>query len=374
MVPTKELREGYDAARIVQEAAILKHGTIRAEVPEELEKYYGYERMLEHILHKGRPKTDRTGTGTVGVHGYQLHFDLADGFPLITTKKVYLKAVIEELLWFIKGETNIRSLAQKKVRIWNDWPYAKYEAAMKERGETPLSMPEFVEQIVASEGFANEWGDLGPVYGAQWRKWKDPNGGTIDQLQTAINQLRKQAEKGVINRRVIVVAWNPADIGKMALPACHCFFQFHTQLMTFEERLAYFLELHEKSASYAEDMDDEALDAAGAPVFKLDLQLYQRSCDTLLGVPFNIASYALFLMMVARSVNMKPNVFIHDFGDLHIYHNHFEQVVLQLSRTPYAYPKMKISKRNQGIDDFVYEDFKLVDYVSHPVIEASVAV
>jgi thymidylate synthase len=375
MVSTKELRGGSNIAKGLQQAAINAHKQNKVNVPPELKKFYGYEEMLRYVLLNGVPKTDRTGTGTIGVHGYQLRFDLDNGFPLITTKKIFTKALIEELLWFIRGETNIRSLAKKGVRIWDDWPYVKYEHILKDRKETPLSMPEFVAKIVESEDFAKEWGDLGPVYGAQWRNWKSPEGIFIDQLDIAIQQLKKQHEKGTINRRVIVVAWNPADIGKMALPACHCFFQFHTQLMTLEERLSNYLQMIGKSAAYGEDLDDDYLDSVNAPIFKLDLQMYQRSCDIFLGVPFNIASYSLLLMMVARVTNMKAGTFIHDFGDLHLYSNHFDQVVLQLSRLPYVYPKMEIDLRDQGtIDDFIYEDFKLVGYESHPLIKASVAV
>ncbi len=382
-VKTKELREGRDILNSSADSARKKHELTKASVPGELKKFYGYEEMLGHVLRYGVPKADRTGTGTTGVHGYQLRFDLENGFPMVTTKKVFLKAVTYELLWLLKGDTNIRYLAQNGVKIWNDWPYKNYRESTSFLGET---MDEFVQKIIEDESFSKKWGDLGPVYGKQWRNWKTPQleaydeGYTylrIDQIQVAIDQLKREQETGVMNRRVIVVAWNPADINDMSksgLPPCHCFFQFHSSLMSLEERRSHWAKKNNQVFSWSQEMGDDELDAAGAPFLKLDLQLYQRSCDIFLGVPFNIASYALLLMMVAQVTNMKPGEFIHDYGDLHIYSNHLDQVVEQLSRIPYPYPTIVIANRGQGIDGYMYSDFQIENYQCHPSIQGDVAV
>lgn len=406
---TKEFRNGREVALATRDKALALHGKNGTIISPGMEKYYGYETMLRHVLTNGQPKTDRTGTGTIGVHGYQERFDLKNGFPLITTKKVKFDLILHELLWLVRGETNIKYLVENNVSIWSDWPLKYYNQKRREDAQfhasvsgadiaeheadaiQDISMQEFHEKILHEPGFAEQWGELGPVYGKQWRAWETPKTKlvpavsgpgqnvivTIDQLQVAIDQLKRENETGIMNRRVIVVAWNPADIEEMAksgLPPCHCFFQFHTVLMSLEERQEYFAELLGKHISYTQDMDDDALDAAGAPALKLDLQLYQRSCDIFLGVPFNIASYSLLLMMVAQVVNMKPGTFIHDYGDLHIYLNHLDQVVEQLSKEPFAYPTMKIANRNQSIDGFSVGDFELVNYQSHKYIKADVAV
>ncbi|MBO4294757.1 MAG: thymidylate synthase [Alphaproteobacteria bacterium] len=258
-----------------------------------------YLDLLQDIMDNGVDKTDRTGVGTRSVFGRQMRFDLSKGFPLVTTKKVHLKSIIHELLWFIKGDTNIKYLQDNGVRIWNEW--------------------------------ADENGDLGPVYGAQWRNW---NNDGIDQLADVIERIKKTPN----DRRLIVTAWNPSQIGQMKLPPCHMMFQFYV--------------------------------ANG----KLSCMLYQRSCDMFLGVPFNIASYALLTMMIAQVCDLQPGEFIHTLGDTHIYHNHFEQVKEQLSHTPLPLPQMKINPLIKDINDFKYEDFELIGYESYGTIKAQVAV
>ena len=261
-----------------------------------------YLDLIDRVLSEGVRKEDRTGTGTISVFGHQMRFDLSEGFPLLTTKKLHLKSIIHELLWFIQGDTNVKYLQDNGVRIWNEW--------------------------------ADADGELGPVYGHQWRHWDDYQGGHIDQLMQAIETIKHNPD----SRRIIVSAWNVAQIEKMALPPCHSFFQFYV--------------------------------ADG----KLSLQLYQRSADIFLGVPFNIASYALLLIMVAQVTGLKPGTFVHTLGDAHIYTNHLEQVRLQLSREPYPLPKMLINPEVKDILDFRYEDFTLTDYEAHPHIKGVVAV
>ncbi|GAA4730074.1 thymidylate synthase [Flavisolibacter ginsenosidimutans] len=261
-----------------------------------------YLQLLQHILDNGVQKSDRTGTGTISTFGYQMRFDLSRGFPLVTTKKVHLKSIIYELLWFLKGETNIAYLKEHGVSIWNEWADAN--------------------------------GELGPVYGKQWRSWEGANGETTDQISDVISQIKKNPD----SRRLIVNAWNVADLPKMALMPCHTMFQFYVANN------------------------------------KLSCQLYQRSADVFLGVPFNIASYALLTMMMAQVCDLEAGDFIHTFGDVHIYNNHLEQVHTQLSRTPFPLPTMKLNPNVKNIFDFNYEDFTLENYVSHPAIKAPVAV
>lgn len=261
-----------------------------------------YIDLLQDILSHGEKKEDRTGTGTISVFGRQLRFNLADGFPLLTTKKLHLKSIIYELLWFLKGDTNIKNLQENGVRIWDEW--------------------------------ADENGDLGPVYGKQWRSWATPNGETIDQISDLIHDIKTNPN----SRRLIVSAWNPADIPTMALAPCHCLFQFYV--------------------------------ADG----KLSCQLYQRSADVFLGIPFNIASYALLTMMVAQATDLEPGEFVHTFGDVHIYNNHLKQVELQLKREPYTLPQMRINPEVKSIFDFSYDDFELIHYESHPHIKGKVSV
>lgn len=261
-----------------------------------------YHELLKHVLEHGVTKEDRTGTGTISVFGYQMRFDLSEGFPLLTTKKVHLKSIIYELLWFLKGDTNVSYLHANKVSIWDEW--------------------------------ANDNGDLGPIYGKQWRSWQSPDGNFIDQIAEVINIIKNNPD----SRRMLVSAWNPGELNKMALPPCHILFQFYV--------------------------------AQG----KLSCQLYQRSADIFLGVPFNIASYSLLTMMIAQVTGLKPGEFIHTFGDAHIYLNHMEQVKLQLSRNFRTLPQMEINHERKNIDDFIYDDFQLINYDPHPAIRASVAV
>ena len=285
-----------------------------------------YLDLCRTILEKGTKKEDRTGTGTISYFGYQMRFDLSEGFPLVTTKKVHLKSIIHELLWFISGDTNIKYLVDNDVKIWNEWPYEIYKKSSEYQGET---IEEFASKIKESQEFADKWGNLGPVYGAQWR-----NFGGVDQLTDLINQIKTNPT----SRRLIISAWNPPEIKDMALPPCHCFMQFYV---------------------------NEG---------KLSCQLYQRSADTFLGVPFNIASYALFTMMIAQVCNLKPGVFVHTIGDAHIYLNHLEQINLQLSREPRELPTMKINPNVKSIFDFKYEDFELENYNPHGRIKGKVSV
>ncbi len=261
-----------------------------------------YLDLVQMILDQGVKKSDRTGTGTLSLFGHQMRFNLAEGFPLVTTKKVHLKSVIYELLWFLRGDTNVRYLQEHGVTIWNEW--------------------------------ADEQGELGPVYGAQWRSWPAPDGQTIDQISRAVEEIRAQPD----SRRLIVSAWNPAELDRMKLPPCHCLFQFYV--------------------------------ADG----RLSCQLYQRSADVFLGVPFNIASYALLTLMFAQACGLQPGEFIHTFGDVHLYLTHLEQARLQLARSPYPLPRMRLNPAVRSLFAFTYEDFTLEDYRHHPAIPAPVAV
>ena len=261
-----------------------------------------YLDLMRHVRDNGLRRTDRTGTGTISVFGYQMRFDLSEGFPVVTTKKLHLRSIIHELLWFLKGDTNIRYLKENGVSIWDEW--------------------------------ADENGDLGPVYGSQWRSWPAPNGQKIDQISNVIEQIRSNPD----SRRLMVSAWNPAEVDNMALPPCHSLFQF-----------------------YVSDG-------------KLSCQLYQRSADILLGVPFNITSYALLTLMIAQVCDLEPGDFIHTFGDAHLYLNHLEQVDLQLSREPFPLPTMSLNPEIRSVFDFTYDDITLNDYQSHPAIKAPIAV
>ncbi len=261
-----------------------------------------YHQLMDHVLQHGTKKEDRTGTGTLSVFGYQARYNLEEGFPLVTTKKLHLKSIIHELLWFLQGDTNVKYLTDHGVSIWNEW--------------------------------ADEEGNLGPVYGSQWRSWRGANGETVDQITSVVEQIKKNPD----SRRLIVSAWNVAEIEKMALPPCHAFFQFYV--------------------------------ADG----RLSCQLYQRSADIFLGVPFNIASYALLTMMMAQVCNLKPGDFVHTMGDTHLYINHIEQSKLQLSRECKILPQMKINPDRKNIFDFTFEDFSLVGYDPHPHIKGAVAI
>lgn len=289
-----------------------------------------YLDLCKQVLEQGSSKEDRTGTGTTSMFGAQMRFNLNEGFPLLTTKRVYLRAIIHELLWFIKGDTNIKYLVDNDVRIWNEWPYKDYCDSKDYKGET---LEEFVEKIKTDEDFAMKHGNLGPVYGKQWRGFGVP-GLAVDQLQNVINEIRSNPD----SRRLIVCAWNPLEVDKMALPPCHTLFQF-----------------------YVKDG-------------KLSCQLYQRSADLFLGVPFNIASYALLTMMVAKICNLELGDFVHTFGDVHIYNDHIEQINLQLTRNPRELPQMIIHGDQKEIEDFKFEDFELVNYKPHSTIKGKVSV
>lgn len=291
------------------------------------DKMKNYIEMCHHVLENGSKKADRTGTGTISTFGYQMRFNLEEGFPLLTTKKVYFPAVAKELFWFISGDTNIQWLAQNKVRIWNEWPYKDYKNSDDFKGET---LNEFVEKIKTNDDFAEKYGDLGPIYGKQWR---DFNG--VDQLQKTISAIKENP----YSRRHIISAWNPAEVDDMALPPCHAFMQFYVSADN-----------------------------------KLSLQLYQRSADVFLGVPFNIASYALLTHLVADVCGLEVGDFVHSFGDVHIYNDHLEQVKEQISREPLPLAKLKILNSYDDITDYKYEDLELVDYKSHPAIKAKVSV
>ncbi len=290
-----------------------------------------YHQLLQHILDTGIYKSDRTGTGTYSVFGYQMRFNLQEGFPLVTTKKLHLKSIVHELLWFLQGESNIQYLCKNGVRIWDDWPFAKYKASSEYQGE---DLKAFGARIASDDDFAKQWGNLGPVYGVQWRSWQGGNGAPVDQITQLIQQIKANPD----SRRLIVSAWNVPQINDMALPPCHTMFQFYV--------------------------------ANG----KLSCQLYQRSADVFLGVPFNIASYALLTMMIAQVCDLEPGDFVHTFGDAHLYSNHIEQAKLQLSRELRPLPQMKINETVKDIFGFKYEDFSLVDYNPHPHISAEVAV
>jgi len=320
-----------------------------------------YLALMQHVKDHGHLKADRTGTGTKSVFGWQSRYDLQKGFPLLTTKKLFLRGIIEELLWILDGDTNVKTLQAKNVHIWDEWADAN--------------------------------GDLGPVYGQQWRRWQGPavfvpdmdettgqymsdegsweHGPVLDQIRNVIERIKEKPD----DRRLIVTAWNPADVDKMALPPCHCFFQFYTRELSVEERKASIG--HEGAgldSTWSAEQWHDWMDGNDAPRRALSCQLYQRSCDVFLGVPFNIASYALLTMMVAQVCHMAPGEFVHTYGDAHIYTNHFAQTDLQLTRTPRKLPTMNLNPDVKSIFDFKYGDFKLEGYDPYPSISGAVAV
>ncbi len=305
-----------------------------------MKQYLDY---LRHIKENGVKKTDRTGTGTIGVFGYQMRYDLSEGFPLVTTKKTPFNLILHELLWFLSGDSNLAYLAKNNVHIWDEWPYKSYlvrnnlPVPKSDTEEWKTGMTAFIERIKTDDSFAKDYGNLGPIYGYQWRNWPTPSGGHVDQISKVIEMIKKSPD----SRRLIVSAWNVADIDEMAkagLPPCHCLFQF----------------------SVAEG--------------KLSCQLYQRSCDSFLGVPFNIASYALLTIMIAKVTGLTPGEFIWTGGDCHIYLNHLEQVDTQLAREPKPLPELRINRNVESIFDYKFEDFELVGYDPHPGIKAPIAV
>lgn len=300
-----------------------------------------YLELLNRVLNEGTYKDDRTGTGAFSVFGHQMRFDLSEGFPLVTTKKCHLKSIIHELLWFLQGDTNIKYLTDNGVTIWNEW--------------------------------ADENGELGPVYGFQWRSWPDPHGNPIDQIHKAQQTIRTNPN----SRRIMVSAWNPAMVDEMALPPCHALFQFYSRemavherldCMTTEQRAAYFVRDPRQSETV------KVMDELGIPTRKLSCQLYQRSADIFLGVPFNIASYALLTMMMAQVCGLEPGEFIWTGGDCHLYSNHIEQACTQVKREPKPLPKMRLNPAINDIFDFHYDDFELTDYEHHSVLRAPIAV
>lgn len=285
-----------------------------------------YLKLLKTVLKKGELIENRTNINTISYFGTQTRYDISKSFPLLTTKKVYFKAIVHELLWFIKGDTNIKYLVDNNVRIWNEWPYEKFKNSKEYKNET---IEEFAKKIKTNDDFAKKWGNLGPVYGKQWRNFDG-----VDQLINAINDLKNNPR----SRRIIVSSWNPKEINNVALPPCHCFYQFYVNGN------------------------------------KLSCQLYQRSADLFLGVPFNIASYALLTYMVAQVTNLEPHEFIHTIGDAHIYENHIDQVKIQLKRRPKKLPTLKLNPNIKNILDFKFDDIQLIDYQPHEKIEAKVAV
>lgn len=285
-----------------------------------------YLKLLKTVLKKGELIENRTNINTISYFGTQTRYDISKSFPLLTTKKVYFKAIVHELLWFIKGDTNIKYLVDNNVRIWNEWPYEKFKNSKEYKNET---IEEFAKKIKTNDDFAKKWGNLGPVYGKQWRNFDG-----VDQLINAINDLKNNPR----SRRIIVSSWNPKEINNMALPPCHCFYQFYVNGN------------------------------------KLSCQLYQRSADLFLGVPFNIASYTLLTYMVAQVSNLEPHEFIHTIGDAHIYENHIDQVKIQLKRRPKKLPTLKLNPNIKNILDFKFDDIQLIDYQPHEKIEAKVVV
>ncbi len=290
-----------------------------------------YLDLCRKILNEGHWKDDRTGTGTYSIFGYQMRFDLSKGFPLLTTKKVFLRGIIHELLWFINGDTNIKYLVDNNVHIWDDWAYKDFTKSSDFKGETMEEFAEMIKNADKDSPFVKKYGELGPVYGRQWRNFNEEG---VDQLENLINQIKTNPN----SRRLIISAWNPCEVDQMALPPCHSFMQFYV---------------------------NEG---------KLSCQLYQRSADVFLGVPFNIASYSLFTMMIAQVCGLEAGEFVHTFGDAHIYSNHVEQINLQLSREPRELPTMKINPNVKSIYDFKIDDFELVGYNPHGRIKGKVAV
>jgi len=290
-----------------------------------------YLDLMRHVLEHGKKTDDRTGTGTLSLFGYQMRFDLTRGFPAVTTKRLAFRLVTSELLWFLSGATNIRPLLQQKNHIWDDWPYRHYRQSSEYQGE---SIEAFAEKIIEDERFAQRWGELGPVYGKQWRSWRGKDGTTVDQLGQVIDQIRTNPH----SRRLLVVAYNPGEIEDMALPPCHSLFQFYVNQG------------------------------------RLSCQLYQRSADIFLGVPFNIASYALLTAMVAQVTGLGVGEFIHTLGDAHIYLNHLDQCRAQLERRPLPLPKLWLNPTVQAIDEFTIDDIELREYRCHPRIRGQVSV
>lgn len=353
-----------------------------------------YKELLQHILKNGRVKKDRTGTGTISVFGYNMRFDMKEGFPILTSKKVFFKGVVHELIWFLRGETNIKYLVDNDVHIWDGDAYKNYEQNLVKshkknglEGFDYLTKESFIERIKTDDEFAKKWGELGPIYGAQWRKWNgiDKNAffnsdnldesnrdaryglfykeSEIDQIQDLIDNLKTNPD----SRRLIVSAWNVHALSEMALPPCHIFFQCYTYEMTEEERVKEWCDKLGKDISYAKNIDKEKLDELGFPKRKLSLEWYQRSVDVGLGLGFNITSYSLLLHLLAKEVNMIPDELIFTGGDCHIYLNHIEGLKKQLNQESYPLPTLKL--HNSSLDELEYKDIELVGYKSAPSIK-----
>ena len=349
-----------------------------------------YFRIVNDILTTGRVKKNRTGIDTIGIFGAQAKYDVdLNAFPVLTTKKVHWPAIVHELLWFIKGDTNIKYLVDNNVRIWNEWAYVKYQkgwginADIKDYSSDGkisriLSLEEFVERIKTDAEFSTKWGELGEgTYGGMWRAfpYETSSGfacevGHVDQLQKVIRKLQTNPD----DRRIIVSAWHPYWVDHCALPPCHCLFQFHTEELTWQERLHIAQDKDSKNEHMYLKYSDEEFDKVGIPKRRLNCLLYQRSVDTALGKPFNIASYALLTAMIAQTVNMTTGTFTHSMGDTHIYVNHIEGLKLQLTREPKKLPQLWLNPEVKSLFDFKYDDIKLLDYECHPTIKFDVAV
>jgi len=316
-----------------------------------------YLECLVHVLNNGVKKMDRTGTGTLSVFDYTMKFDMSKGFPLLTSKKMYIKGIIHELIWFLKGDTNIKYLIDNDVHIWDGDAFKMYQ---KRGGD--LNKDEFLSKIKSDDEFCKIHGDLGPVYGKQWRDW---NG--VDQITNLINDLKSNPD----SRRLMVNAWNVGDLENMTLPPCHFTFQCYTQEMNLFERKKYWCDSMGKDVSYAEDFDDPELDSLNIPKRKLSLKWSQRSCDLFLGVPYNIASYGFLLHLLSKEVNMVPDKLIFSGGDVHLYLNHINQAKEQLSRKTFNLPKLILS--NNSIDNIEYDDFKIIGYQSDKVLKGDLS-
>jgi thymidylate synthase len=334
-----------------------------------------YLKFLKYILDNGVVKSDRTGTGTISVFDYTMKFDMSEGFPLLTSKKMYVRGIFQELIWFLKGDTNIKYLVDNDVHIWNGDAIKNYEKHNGEINWGPFITKEevFVDMIKNDRKFAEKWGELGPVYGKQWRNWsvsseysdgvyysKDQN---IDQIANLIKDLKTNPD----SRRLMVLAWNVGELDQMVLPPCHYGFQCYTQVMNKEERIKYFCDSLEKHISYGEDFTMDRLDELNVPKRKISLKWTQRSCDVPLGIPYNIASYGLLLHLLSRETNMVPNELIFSGGDCHIYLNQVDGVEEQLRNKTFSLPKLKLT--NTSIDELKYEDIQVVDYKSSPTVK-----
>ena len=317
-----------------------------------------YLQLVKHVLKNGVKKSDRTGTGTLSVFDYSMRFDMSEGFPLLTSKKMFTKGVIHELIWFLRGDTNIKYLVDNGVHIWDGDAFRHFMDTSDGDPDLIWNKDQFINLIKTDKKFAKEWGELGPVYGRQWRNW---NG--VDQIQNLINDLKTNPD----SRRLMVSAWNVGEISNMVLPPCHYGFQCYTQEMNLFERKKWWCESLGKSIHYAEDFTEQELNTLNVPKRRLSLKWTQRSCDLLLGVPFNIASYGLLLHILAREVNMVPNELIFSGGDIHIYLNHIDGANEQLKRETFELPKLELT--NTSFDDIKYEDIKIINYKSSGVIK-----